>query len=89
MQNVNQTNPNSAQFSQQSGSQPSQTSSQFFTNATGPSQGSETNPFVSDLRGEFSSNFGTNTGSVSQIFKEGGYSQNHMGKEMERAEQEN
>lgn len=39
-----------------------------------PSQpGSQTNPFTADLKGEFSSNFGTNTNAMSQIFKEGSY----------------
>ena len=33
----------------------------------------QTNPFTADLKGEFTSNFGTNTGAVSQIFKEGGF----------------
>ncbi len=32
-----------------------------------------TNPFTADLKGEFTSNFGTNTNAVSQIFKEGGF----------------
>lgn len=36
------------------------------TNAT-------SNPFTADLKGEFTSNFGTNTNAVSQIFKEGGF----------------
>ena len=30
-------------------------------------------PFSADLKGDFSSNFGTNTNAVSQIFKEGGF----------------
>lgn len=34
---------------------------------------SQTNPFTADLKGEFTSNFGTNTNAVSQIFKEGGF----------------
>ena len=81
MQNTNQTNSNAMPFSQSAtGPQPSQTTSQFFTNATQGSQVSESNPFVSDLRGEFTSNFGTNTNSVSQIFREGGYSQNNTKK---------
>lgn len=33
-----------------------------------------TNPFATDMRGEFTSNFGTNTNAVSQIFKEGNFS---------------
>lgn len=38
------------------------------------SQGSpQSNPFTADLKGEFTSNFGTNTNAVSQIFKEGGF----------------
>src|ERR1043166_468266 len=36
-------------------------------------QASRTNPFTADLKGEFTSNFGTNTNAVSQIFKEGGF----------------
>ena len=36
------------------------------TNAT------QTNPFTGDLKGEFTSDFGTNTNAVSQIFKGGG-----------------
>ncbi|MEY4632056.1 MAG: hypothetical protein RIQ81_2176 [Pseudomonadota bacterium] len=40
-----------------------------------PSQpGSQSNPFTADLKGEFASNFGTNTNAMSQIFKEGSYS---------------
>ena len=35
--------------------------------------GSQSNPFTADLKGEFTSNFGTNTNAVSQIFKEGGF----------------
>jgi hypothetical protein len=34
----------------------------------------QTNPFTADLKGEFTSNFGTNTNAVSQIFKDGGFS---------------
>jgi hypothetical protein len=37
--------------------------------------GNQTNPFTADLKGEFTSNFGTNTNAVSQIFKEGQFSQ--------------
>lgn len=33
----------------------------------------QSNPFTADLKGEFTSNFGTNTNAVSQIFKEGGF----------------
>lgn len=36
-------------------------------------QSPQTNPFTADLKGEFNSNFGTNTNAVSQIFKEGGF----------------
>ena len=39
-------------------------------------QASPTNPFTADLKSEFSSNFGTNTNAVSQIFKEGGFANN-------------
>ncbi len=39
-----------------------------------PSQpASQSNPFTADLKGEFASNFGTNTNAMSQIFKEGSY----------------
>lgn len=41
--------------------------------ATGGAAPSGTNPFTADLKGEFTSNFGTNTNAVSQIFKEGGF----------------
>jgi hypothetical protein len=45
-------------------------------NSTYSSQpGTQTNPFTADLKGEFTSNFGTNTNAVSQIFKEGQFSQ--------------
>lgn len=37
------------------------------------SQQAQSNPFTADLKGEFNSNFGTNTNAVSQIFKEGGF----------------
>ncbi len=43
-------------------------------------QASPTNPFTADLKSEFSSNFGTNTNAVSQIFKEGGFSNNNRTK---------
>ena len=33
----------------------------------------QTNPFTGDLKGEFSSDFGTNTNAVSQIFKSSGF----------------
>ncbi len=36
-------------------------------------QATQGNPFTADLKGEFTSNFGTNTNAVSQIFKEGGF----------------
>lgn len=39
----------------------------------GSQPASQTNPFTADLKGEFTSNFGTNTNAVSQIFKEGGF----------------
>lgn len=39
-----------------------------------PQSTPQTNPFTADLKGgEFTSNFGTNTNAVSQIFKEGGF----------------
>lgn len=37
------------------------------------STGAQTNPFTGELKGEFSSDFGTNTNAVSQIFKGGGF----------------
>jgi len=37
-----------------------------------PSQ-QQSNPFTADFKGEFTSNFGTNTNAVSQIFKEGNF----------------
>ncbi len=40
----------------------------------------QTNPFTADLKGEFTSNFGTNTNAVSQIFKEGGFVANNRTK---------
>ena len=36
--------------------------------------GAQSNPFTSELKGEFTSDFGTNTNAVSQIFKGGGFS---------------
>lgn len=43
-----------------------------------PPEGTDanTNPFNGDQMGEFTSNFGTNTNAVSQIFREGQFSQN-------------
>lgn len=35
--------------------------------------GAQSNPFTGELKGEFSSDFGTNTNAVSQIFKSGGF----------------
>jgi len=37
------------------------------------SGGAQTNPFSGDLKGEFASDFGTNTNAVSQIFKSSGF----------------
>ena len=37
------------------------------------SNGAQSNPFTSELKGEFTSDFGTNTNAVSQIFKGGGF----------------
>ncbi len=56
--------------------QPNQNNdSQNFGGTSFPSQqASQTNPFTADLKGEFTSNFGTNTNAVSQIFKDGGFS---------------
>ena len=44
-----------------------------FNTGTGPDTQASTNPFTGDLKGEFSSDFGTNTNAVSQIFKSGGF----------------
>jgi hypothetical protein len=38
-----------------------------------PATGTQGNPFTADLKGEFTSNFGTNTNAVSQIFKDGSF----------------
>lgn len=38
-----------------------------------PVSGTQGNPFTADLKGEFTSNFGTNTNAVSQIFKDGSF----------------
>jgi hypothetical protein len=38
-----------------------------------PAPGTQSNPFTADLKGEFTSNFGTNTNAVSQIFKDGSF----------------
>jgi hypothetical protein len=38
-----------------------------------PASGTQSNPFTADLKGEFTSNFGTNTNAVSQIFKDGSF----------------
>lgn len=43
-------------------------------------QSSQTNPFTADLKGEFTSNFGTNTNAMSQIFKDGGFAGSNVGK---------
>lgn len=40
----------------------------------------QTNPFTEGLKGEFTSNFGTNTNAVSQIFKDGNFSGQSRGK---------
>ncbi|NRA66486.1 MAG: hypothetical protein HRU19_18505 [Pseudobacteriovorax sp.] len=50
-----------------------QSNAAFNTN-TSPDTQASTNPFTGDLKGEFSSDFGTNTNAVSQIFKSGGFS---------------
>ncbi len=58
-------------------------SSQTGLNDTFSSQPApQTNPFTADLKGEFTSNFGTNTNAVSQIFKEGGFTGNNRTKYM-------
>ena len=45
-----------------------------FNTNTSPDTQASTNPFTGDLKGEFSSDFGTNTNAVSQIFKSGSFS---------------
>lgn len=58
--------------------QPSNHPNQTQTGSSFPShQSSQTNPFTADLKGEFTSNFGTNTNAVSQIFKDGGFTANN------------
>lgn len=42
--------------------------------------GAQSNPFTSELKGEFTSDFGTNTNAVSQIFKGGGFSSENKSK---------
>jgi hypothetical protein len=42
-----------------------------------PATGTQSNPFTADLKGEFTSNFGTNTNAVSQIFKDGNFNNNN------------
>lgn len=51
-------------------SAPSQPNNSFNSQ---PAGGTQNNPFTQDLKGEFTSNFGTNTNAVSQIFKEGNF----------------
>lgn len=41
--------------------------------STSTTQQVSDNPFTGDLKGEFTSNFGTNTNAVSQLFKDGSY----------------
>ncbi|MES2744185.1 MAG: hypothetical protein V4655_02115 [Bdellovibrionota bacterium] len=43
------------------------------SNAAFSQTGAQSNPFTSELKGEFTSDFGTNTNAVSQIFKGGGF----------------
>ncbi len=44
------------------------------SDTTFPTQAAtNSNPFATDLKGEFTSNFGTNANTVSQIFKDGGF----------------
>lgn len=58
--------------------QTSQTQATGTTGNSFPSQQSgQSNPFTADLKGEFTSNFGTNTNAVSQIFKDGGFASNN------------
>lgn len=52
-------------------SAPSQPGNSF--NSQPAAGGTQNNPFTQDLKGEFTSNFGTNTNAVSQIFKEGNF----------------
>jgi hypothetical protein len=42
--------------------------------------GAQSNPFTGELKGEFSSDFGTNTNAVSQIFKSGGFASENKSK---------
>ncbi len=58
-----------------------QQSNQTGVSGTFPSQSApQTNPFTADLKGEFTSNFGTNTNAVSQIFKEGNFASQNRNK---------
>lgn len=43
------------------------------SNAAFQTSSAQSNPFTGELKGEFSSDFGTNTNAVSQIFKSGGF----------------
>lgn len=47
---------------------------------TNPDTQSDANPFSGDLKGEFTSDFGTNTNAVSQIFKSNGFSSENRSK---------
>jgi len=60
-----------------------QQSNQTGVSGTFPSESApQTNPFTADLKGEFTSNFGTNTNAVSQIFKEGNFTSQNRNKYM-------
>jgi hypothetical protein len=50
-----------------------QTGGTGFTDTFSSQPAPQSNPFTADLKGEFTSNFGTNTNAVSQIFKEGNF----------------
>ena len=58
--------------------QPNDQTGQPPSQSSFPSQPSQSNPFTADLKGEFTSNFGTNTtNAVSQIFKDGNFGENN------------
>lgn len=51
-----------------------------FNANTNPDTQSNSNPFTGDLKGEFTSDFGTNTNAVSQIFKSNGFASENRSK---------
>lgn len=70
--NMNNTDPNT-----QTNTPESQTTGFATESSTAASQ---TNPFTGDLKGEFTSDFGTNTNAVSQIFKNNGLGSDNKSK---------